>query len=445
MKQEENPHPHELISAFSDQVTSPQETERLQEHLRGCAECRQWLHDLNALATAVGEESVPALPPQLAERIRQRIGSGSPARPAPGTTSFWRSPFPLAAAATLLMATTLWMAWRREVPMPSTPGVQALQAPARSQDAKTRPAAEAQSAPAPVSRPTAAKNDAEKTEHPAQALRSLGYAGSAADPSTKSRVEGNVAADSNAPSAASPPAVLMAPPPTAPANGRSDKAPAPQNGAPRQNYLDLITSSGLTGEEYKKAKERQAPAEAGPEKDSSSSEMGYASEPPAQRLKESTPGDSVEGARSLAYEGPDFSATFSEDGLVTVIARGYACSVTVPAPPAPVGGGQKRTVEDLSGLFAAASSHDFLATGSSREGPQAAPGASASRATSSLALRNGEGDAIHSAPFSEPLPQDSPQILRTLRQGIQVLIQQRYRKNLETRCGPLPEALTAEH
>ncbi|MCI0659166.1 MAG: zf-HC2 domain-containing protein, partial [Acidobacteria bacterium] len=121
MKHNESQHPHELISAFSDQVATPQEASRLQEHLQGCAECRQLLHDLSRLATAVGEETVPAPPVHLAERIRMQIESANAPRPAPAAP-FWRSPFPLAAAATLLMATTIWLAWRREVtsPNPST-------------------------------------------------------------------------------------------------------------------------------------------------------------------------------------------------------------------------------------------------------------------------------------------------------------------------------------
>jgi hypothetical protein len=58
-----------------------------------------------------------------------------------------------------------------------------------------------------------------------------------------------------------------------------------------------------------------------------------------------------------------------------------------------------------------------------------------------LALRNAQGDPIHSVPFSEPLSQETPQVLRTLSQEIRSLIQQRYRKELESRCGPLPAAL----
>jgi hypothetical protein len=67
--------------------------------------------------------------------------------------------------------------------------------------------------------------------------------------------------------------------------------------------------------------------------------------------------------------------------------------------------------------------------------------APAAAATSSLELRNAQGDPIHSVPFKEPLSQESPQVLRTLSQGIHSLIFQRYRKELESRCGPLPTTL----
>jgi hypothetical protein len=218
---------------------------------------------------------------------------------------------------------------------------------------------------------------------------------------------------------------------------------APDSESQRDDYLDLITSSGLTGEDYKKAKERKAPAGASPSKEDGLAASGYSAEMSTQATKESAQAVPPEGARSLAYEGPGFSATFNEDGLVTLIARGYACSVTVPMPPSgeKTGGGRSRTIEDLASLFAVAASRDFLAAGPTGESSQKPPAAPASGATSSLALRNGEGDPIHSVSFSEPLPQEAPQVLRTLRQGIQSLIQERYRKDLEKRCGPLPETL----
>ena len=439
MKQDENLHPHELISAFSDQVATPEEASRLQEHLQGCPECRQLLHDLKGLAAAVGEEAVPAPPLHLAERIRMRIESGNASRPAPAATVFWRSPFPLAAAATLLMATTIWLALRREATSPNPSTSQALQAPAAKDEASRAPGEQ----PAPAAVPPAIANrDMEKTEPPAQELRSLGYVGTAQRPSAPPAAAAGPETDESGTNTTSTPPARIAQESTPPHAEADQAAKAPDSESQRGDYLDLITSSGLTGEDYKKAKERKAPAGSSPSKEDSPAASGYSGELSAQAMKESSQVVPPEGTRSLAYEGPRFSATFNEDGLVTLIARGYACSVTVPMPPSgeKSGGGRSRAIEDLPGLFAVAASRDFLATGSTGDSSQlrAAP---ASGATSSLALRNGEGDPIHSVPFTEPLPQEAPQVLRTIRQGIQSLIQERYRKDLEKRCGPLPEAL----
>jgi putative zinc finger protein len=440
MKHNEDQHPHELISAFSDQVATPEEASRLQEHLQGCAECRQLLHDINRLVTAVGEEAVPAPPLHLAEKIRMRIESGDAPRPAPAAAVFWRSPFPLAAAATLLMATTIWLAWRREVTSPNPSTSQTLQAPTT----KNEPGRVHAEQPAPaVAPPVIANRDMEKTEPPARELRSLGYVGTPKGPSAPSDAAAGIAGDESAPSTTSTPPARVAQESAAPGAEPDQAAAVPGSESQRGDYLDLITSSGLTGEDYKKAKERKAPAGSPPSKEDSPAASGYSGGLSAQAMKESSQVVSAEGTRSLAYEGPRFSATFNEDGLVTLIARGYACSVTVPMPPSgeKSGGARSRTIEDLPGLFAVAASRDFLAAGSTGESSQKPPAAPASGATSSLTLRNGEGDPIHSVPFAEPLPQEAPQVLRTLRQGIQSLIQQRYRKNLETRCGPLPEAL----
>ena len=438
MKNEESQHPHELISAFSDQVATPEEASRLQQHLRDCAECRQLLHDLGRLATAVGEEAVPVPPIHLAEKIRMRIESGKAPLPVAGTTTFWRSPFPLAAAATLLMGTTIWLAWRRETSSQDLPVSSALEAPAPV------PKAGAVRAPAPpttplTAPPAIAKNEMQKTE-PREALRSLGYVGDAAGSPAPPEADAGKPSDESALGATSTPPSRVAE--GSAARAEPDQEETSDSNSKRKDYLDLITSSGLTGEDYKKATERKAPSAATQSKDDRPSASGNAEELSPQAMKEAAPSAAPEEIRSLAYEGPRFSATFSEDGLVTLIARGYACSVTVPMPsPGATSGGRSRDIEDLPGLFTVAASRDFLAAGASPESSQRLPAAPASGATSSLQLRNGEGDPIHSVSFTEPLSQGSPQVLRTLRQGIQALIQQRYRKDLETRCGPLPSAL----
>ena len=437
MKQETNPHPHELLSAFSDQVATPEEAARLQEHLRDCAECRQLLHDLTALATAIGEEAVPAPPPQLAARIRQRIEAGSPPRTTPMAASFWRSPFPPALAATLLMATTLFLIWRREHVVPTPAGIQAPPASVPVAKSETGPVSDKPAGPPPP--PSREKPDIAMNEGLDRNLENLGYIGKGTERSTPEE-------DSPAAAGEAPAARGFAPAPTAARQDASlgghvtgEPSPSPEEESQSRDYLDVITASGLTGEAYKKAMEKKAPAEVPKAKDNRTSAPALSDGVSAGMVEESLPLVSAEEARSLAYEGPGFSATFSEDGLVTLVARGYACSVTVPPSQAAPDGARARSIDDLAGLFRTASSREFLATGSTREdAPTAKP---AAPATSNLALRNAQGDPIHSVPFNEPLSQESPQVLRTLSQGIHSLIFQRYRKELESRCGPLPATL----
>lgn len=435
MKPETNPHPHELLSAFSDQVATPEEAARLQEHLRNCAECRQLLHDLTALATAIGEEAVPPPPPKLAERIRQRIEAGSPPRTTPVAASFWRSPYPPALAATLLMATTLFLIWRREHVVPTQ--TQAPSAPVSKNEADSGFAKPAGPPPSP---PTA-KSDITGNEVQEQELKGLGSIGATTQRSASE--DDSAAAAGEAPAARGFAPAPRAARQDASLNGheRAEASPSPDKESKSRDYLDVITASGLTGEDYKKAMAKKAPEGMPKAKDNRPTASVLSDGVSAGALEESAPVVSAEEARSLAYEGPGFSATFSEDGLVTLVARGYACSVTVPPSQAAPDGARARSIDDLASLFRTASSREFLTTGSTRDDAPTAMAAPAAPATSSLALRNAEGDPIHSVPFNEPLSQESPQVLRTLNQGIRSLIQQRYRKELESRCGPLPATL----
>jgi len=434
VKQETNPHPHELLSAFSDQVSTPEEAARLQDHLKDCAECRQLLHDLTALATAIGEEAVPPPPPQLAERIRQKIEAGSSSRTTPSPASFWRSPFPPALAATLLMATTLFLIWRREqvvptrIQVPSTPVAKSETAPGVAEPL----------APPP---PPAEKSDIARNEVQDRELKSQGSISDTTQRSTDEEGSAKTAADAAAPRAFAPAPTPARQDASLDGHETAEPSAAPGSESQSRDYLDVITASGLTGEDYKKAMAKKAPAEVPKAKDNHPSASALSDGASPGALKESAPVVSAEEARSLAYEGPGFSATFSEDGLVTLIARGYACSVTVPPSQAAPDGARARSIDDLASLFRTASSREFLAAGSTPEDAPTAMAAPAVPATSSLELRNAQGDPIHSVPFNEPLSQESPQVLRTLSQGIHSLIFQRYRKELESRCGPLPATL----
>jgi hypothetical protein len=330
------------------------------------------------------------------------------------------------------MATTLFLIWRRESVVP-TP-THAPSAPVAK--SATAPGFDKPASPLPP--PSTAKPDIAKNESMDRELKSLGSIGAG-----KERSEGDsagVAGDDTAPRAFAP----------APTPGKQESSlnahaaepsPTPGSESQRRDYLDVITASGLTGEDYEKAMAKKAPAGVPKAKDNHTSASALSEGASAGAPQESAPVVSADEARSLAYEGPGFSATFSEDGLVTLVARGYACSVTVTPSQAAPDGARARSNDELATLFRTASSREFLSTGSAREDTPTAMAAPAAPATSSLALRNAQGDPIHSVPFNEPLSQEAPQVLRTLSQEIRSLIQQRYRKELESRCGPLPAAL----
>ncbi|HJQ97856.1 MAG TPA: zf-HC2 domain-containing protein [Candidatus Polarisedimenticolaceae bacterium] len=66
-------HPRDLLSAYLDDELTLDERHAVDRHLALCERCRKDLLSLKALARAVGEEPVPAVPPELAMRISRRL------------------------------------------------------------------------------------------------------------------------------------------------------------------------------------------------------------------------------------------------------------------------------------------------------------------------------------------------------------------------------------
>jgi anti-sigma factor RsiW len=66
-------HPRDLLSAYLDDELTLDERHAVDRHLALCERCRKDLLSLKALARAVGEEHVPAVPPELAMRISRRL------------------------------------------------------------------------------------------------------------------------------------------------------------------------------------------------------------------------------------------------------------------------------------------------------------------------------------------------------------------------------------
>ena len=425
MKSDEAAHPLEQISAFSDGELSSEEAVQVQDHLRSCPDCRQVLHDIRRMSAAVGEEAVPAAPAGLAASIRRRLEAGSEAGAIRKKVSVWKSPFPLATAAALILVTVAYLGWRRELPRRSAAGADVSTSsnvpsvPSESVPPRTEAEKKGDSEPpAPVDSGIAGGLIADRDKEgarPQERHQELDERMKRDDqaPTDNEKVETTDSLYS--------------------ADGRDAKAKSSSTGGPAA-AAPLNKQSALS--EPARARPPQAAG-----KDAAADEETAAGAM-AQELSGAAEGAGGE-ARSLVYEGPDFSATFAEDGLITVITRGYACSVSVAAlaSPPPAGRPGPKTVEDLPSLFAAAVSKEFLAAPSRPQDLIASQEAARQNLLSSLTLRDGKGDPLHAVAFAEPLQEGTPEIVRTLRQGMQRVFGVRYRAELEGRCGPLPPLL----
>ena len=428
MKSDEAAHPLEQISAFSDGELSSEEAVQVQDHLRSCPDCRQALVDIRRMSAAVGEEAVPALPAGLAASIRRRLETGSDAAAIRKKASFWKSPFPLATAAALILVTVAYLGWRRELPRRSAAGA----------DVST--SSNVPSVPPDAVPP---KTEAEKKGDsgppaPDDSLRALGYIADrdkeGARPQERHQeLDERMKREDQAPTGNERGETADS---LYSADAGDAKAKASPVGAPAAPAAPLNKQSAPS--EAARARSSQAAGkDAAPDEETAAGAMAEAP------LAGAVEGATGQEARSLVYEGPDFSATFAEDGLITVITRGYACSVSVAALPSPPPAGKPgpKSVEDLPSLFAAAVSKEFLAAPSRPQDLVASQEAARANLLSSLTLRDGQGNTVHSVAFAEPLQEGTLEIVRTLRQGMQRLFGVRYRAELEGRCGPLPPLL----
>jgi hypothetical protein len=134
-------HPYEALSAWLDGESPPAEREQVDEHLRGCGSCRDLLEEMRRVSRAVAEEPVPPVPLGLEGRIRQRLDP-APVREAGVPPARWYLyRLPLAAAAVLVGALALWVAWT-DFPGITEPGPiteLTLHAPAPEADRRSGP------------------------------------------------------------------------------------------------------------------------------------------------------------------------------------------------------------------------------------------------------------------------------------------------------------------
>jgi anti-sigma factor RsiW len=428
VKPDPNVHPLEQISAFSDGELTSEEAVQIQEHLRACPDCRQTLHDIRRMTTAGGEEAVPAPPAGLATAIRKRIEFESGSSATRKKVSFWKSPFPLATAAAVILAMVAYLGWRRDLPS-------RIQGGADLSVSTVTPSSASDTAPSKI----------EKNKEDAAGARQAGDSGAgggfaAVPPQEESspaieRDAENERREDRAANGLKPAETQDTLARNAPADEKAKTAPPPGTLVAAPGAAPLAKDAVGFSEDGRGKQVKKGANE--------STVAGAVEGAPEAKASESAEGAAAVEARSLAYEGPDFSATLAEDGLMTVITRGYACSVSIEAltSPPPAGRMAPKTIDDLPSLFAAAVSKEFLEAPSRPEDIVAAQGVARASLLSTLTLRDGKGDPLHSVAFPEPLQDSTPEIVRSLRQGMQRLFAVRYRPELEKRCGPLPPVL----
>jgi hypothetical protein len=140
--------------------------------------------------------------------------------------------------------------------------------------------------------------------------------------------------------------------------------------------------------------------------------------------------------RSLLLETPVATITLSEDGEITLVLRGYACSASAISPGS--GEGAPPLPPELESLFRRASSREVRQCVARAEDPGAAHPEEGSPGQQTLTLRNSEGDTLYAVTHGD-IPESSPlRPVLEMEEAIRRAVYIRFRKALEDRCGPIP-------
>jgi hypothetical protein len=153
-------HPVELLSGSLDRELGPAEESALEAHLEGCAECRGLLADFQRLDQAMANEPVAAIPAGLRNRILENL----PPRTVIAAPPWWKQAMPLAVAASLVMAVLLWLGRPDRVPPLSR---SATAKPEASPMLQSAPAM-APGSPASADATVAGNEDKPRTDRPAR-------------------------------------------------------------------------------------------------------------------------------------------------------------------------------------------------------------------------------------------------------------------------------------
>jgi hypothetical protein len=396
-------HPDEMISAYLDGTAGPDERARVEEHLRTCLRCREMVDDFRSLAATAGREEPPPLPPDLAARIRRQVEEArrraSPARRPP-----WRSPFALAAA-TLAVASLVWVATRQQAPAPTSPPVKE---PAVQKPAAQLPAAN--SSPVITQKPTAVIS---LTSEPITLddLKSVlqkktpggSYSGME-DSSSLKKVQ----------------------------PGGDEAKPAEDE--MKEDALQAAKGKDAPGAVFSQAGRSDGPAPAPRPKRSTGG--GQEAQLALGSAKELTVSGEAPGPRSLVYETPEITVTLSEEGLVTLVLRGYACSADAASPAAE--GGKPSSDPELASLFTQASSREILASMDNTGNPGSPTPAESAARPKTLTLWKSDGSVLYTVTHGDSPETAPPRPVLDLEAEIRRAIGSHFRKALEERCGPIP-------
>ena len=420
MSSPENLHPTEMISAYLDGAAGPEEQAQAEEHLRTCARCREMAEDFRALAATAAREEPPPVPPDLAARIRRQVErarsvSSLSRRPA------WRKPLALAAAG-LAVVTLVWVATRQQAPGPASVP---LAGPVAQQ-----PAPQGSAAQGPAAGLDAPAGDKTAREWVAPV-------------GTGSKV-----GDLGSPGSVQPPSVSEKPADearTLPEQGgevlgaEEESGPIPEampSASPAEDTIQTAKGKDVSGAAFSAGGRSPEPRVASRTGGKGPPAPGAESESAAGSPRELAVSGAAAGPRSLLFETPDTSLYVSEDGLITLILRGYACSANV-APPAPADG-EPSLLPELAFLFTRASSRETQASVARAAGSGGLSTVEAAARPKSITLRDSEGGTLYTVAYGDSPETAPPAAVLELEEEIRHTVWLRFRKTFEERCGPIP-------
>ncbi len=436
-------HPREAISACLDGELEPSERTALERHLADCGECRLLLADLRRLGEAVAQEEPPPIPADLADRISRRLGSSRSGEPARPSRRAWIWRVPAAAAAGLAALAILSLFWIGDrSPDKERAKVQVAQSGIEAgQEALKESRADDLTAPSP-GKPRGTLDDIQAEPG--------GQARERDESATVGRHEDPGGLRDRA--------------------GERDQEPGAQK---RTSLLAPRTEAGGAEAARPEATEQEAAGSRLSGKDKQDTDAlarrnastGFAGEPTASAdlAPPATPGaealpvaaraDAPQG-RTLLLEGPEYRISVAETGWLTLTSGSYECTVSTlkgineEGEDLPLGRMEEEPIKEesedgreIKRLFA---SIQDVPDGEQRPESQMKTGAEAAQSAppSPWTLSLIEPGRPTAAP--EGLAEDRTRRgtgAGDLGRRMHSLVTEKYRRLMESACGPLPEPL----